>query len=126
MGSNLEYEKLVKERNKIIDNILENIKSWDEEIESGIDLVDNNRIEIDKIKKINIEIDSINIYKLHDDQYREKLNLLYMKQKEFFKTLELRQRQLINEKEQLNKKNQVKENYISKKQESIFIDKDIP
>lgn len=125
MGSNLKYEKLIEARNKMIDNILENMKNWNGDIESGTKLVDNNRVKIGEIKKLNEQIDLMNISNSYDGQYKEKLNALFIEQKNLFKTLEIRQKELMNEKQQLNKKDRVVENYISKKSKPIFIDKDI-
>lgn len=125
MGTNLEYKKLIESRNNIIDDILENITNWNGDIESGIELVDNNRVEIGKIKNINEKIDAINMSNIHDEEYKEKLNALYIEQKRLFKVLEIKQRELISERQQLNKKNKVAESYIYKKNKPIFIDKDI-
>lgn len=125
MGTNIEYNKLIECRNKIIDKILDNIRYWDKNIESGLELVENNGKEIDKIKGINEEIESLNMSNPYDEEYKEKLNSLYIEQKKLFKVLESKQRDLMDEKQQLNKKDQVVKNYISKKSKSIFIDKDI-
>lgn len=125
MGTNLEYKKLIESRNNIIDDILENIENWNGDIESGIELVDNNRVEIGKIKRINEKIEAMNMSNIHDEEYKEKLNALYIEQKNLFKILEIKQRELINEKQQLNKKDQVARSYIHKKNKPIFIDKDI-
>lgn len=125
MGTNIGYDKLIASRNEIMDQILADIQTWNGDMESGINLVENNRIKIDQIKNINKEIDGMHRSTVHDDAYREKLNALYMEQKNLFKILENKQRELMDEKQQLNKKDQVVKNYISKKNAPIFIDKDI-
>lgn len=125
MGANIEYDKLTQSRNKIIDEILDNIKNWNGDIETGIELVNNNGIDIDKVKKINEEIDSLNMANYPNDEYREKLNALYIEQKNLFKVLEKKQGDLMDEKQQLSKKEDVVKSYISKKGNPIFIDKDV-
>ena len=125
MGTNIEQDRLIKSRNEIMDGILENMRTWNGDMESGIELVENNRIDIDKIKKINEKMDSMSMPDIHDEDYRNKLNALYNEQKKLFKVLEGKQRELMEEKEQLNKKDKVVRSYINKKTESVFIDKDV-
>lgn len=125
MGTNIGQDRLIKARNEIMDHILNNMKSWDGHLQSGIELVESNRIGIEKIKKINDQLDSMNITNIHDEQYRQSLNALYEEQKKLFKVLEGKQRELMLEKEQVNKRDKVVKSYISKKTESVFIDKDV-
>lgn len=120
MGTDINTEILLKRRLEILDIILEDIRSWDGTIESGLEIVDlceENLNELKCIQSHHIEI--------HDEEYEEKLLILLGEQKRFTKGLKDRQDELLYSIQQLNKKKDVVDNYISVNKKSIFIDKDI-
>ena len=56
MDPNLNYEELLEQRNKSVDNILNNLKSWDGELDTGLETLKTNQEEIDKIDILNLQL----------------------------------------------------------------------
>lgn len=125
MGANIDTQALLKKRKKILDIILKDLKSWDGTIESGVEIVEFCQANLDKIKLINQTIIKLHQRDLYDEEYEIKLNLLLEEQKKFTKALKDKQNQLLNSIQQLNKKKDVADNYISTPINPMFIDKDL-
>lgn len=125
MGTDLEIQKLVDIRNEILDGIISNLKSWDNEIESGIELIESNQISLSNLTDVNHKLFDLSEDGLYDEEYNSKLNLLMNELKKLTEGLKGKKKELIKAKEQLGKKDQVIQNYISLKRESVFIDKDV-
>ena len=125
MGANIDTQALLKKRKKILDIILKDLKSWDGTIESGVEIVEFCQANLDKIKLINQTIIKLHQRDLYDEEYEIKLNLLLKEQKKFTKALKDKQNQLLNSIQQLNKKKDVVDNYISTPINPMFIDKDL-
>lgn len=125
MGANIDTQALLKKRKKILDIILKDLKSWDGTIESGVEIVEFCQTNIDKIETINQTIIKLHQRDLYDEEYEIKLNLILDEQKRFTKALKDKQNQLLNSIQQLNKKKDVADNYISTPINPMFIDKDL-
>ncbi len=125
MGANIDTQALLKKRKQILDIILKDLKSWDGTIESGVEIVEFCQANLDKIKLINQTIIKLHQRDLYDEEYEIKLNLLLKEQKKFTKALKDKQNQLLNSIQQLNKKKDVADNYISTPINPMFIDKDL-
>jgi hypothetical protein len=125
MGADLEIQKLIDIRNEILDGIISNLKSWDNEIESGIELIESNQISLSNLTDVNHKLFDLSEDGLYDEEYNSKLNLLMNELKKLTEGLKGKKKELIKAKEQLGKKDQVIQNYISLKRESVFIDKDV-
>lgn len=125
MGANIDTQALLKKRKQILDIILKDLKSWDGTIESGVEIVEFCQANLDKIKLINQTIIKLHQGDLYDEEYEIKLNLLLKEQKKFTKALKDKQNQLLNSIQQLNKKKDVADNYISTPINPMFIDKDL-
>ena len=125
MGANIDTQALLKKRKKILDIILKDLKSWDGTIESGVEIVEFCQTNIDKIETINQTIIKLHQRDLYDEEYEIKLNLILDEQKRFTKDLKDKQNQLLNNIQQLNKKKDVVDNYISTPINPMFIDKDL-
>ena len=125
MGANIDTQALLKKRKKILDIILKDLKSWDGTIESGVEIVEFCQTNIDKTKTINQTIIKFHQGDLYDEEYEIKLNLILDEQKKFTKALKDKQNQLLNSIQQLNKKKDVADNYISTPINPMFIDKDL-
>ncbi len=125
MGANIDTQALLKKRKKILDIILKDLKSWDGTIESGVEIVEFCQANLYKIKLINQTIIKLHQRDLYDEEYEIKLNLLLKEQKKFTKALKDKQNQLLNSIQQLSKKKDVADNYISTPINPMFIDKDL-
>ena len=125
MGENLEIIALIEARNEIFEEILSNMRTWDSNIESGISLIESNQVSLDNLKTLNSEIYKINATSIYDEEYSYKLNLISKELEKLTNALRGKQSNLLDGKQQLNKKNQVINSYLSVNKESIFIDKDV-
>ena len=125
MGTDLNIEDLLKFRNAILDDVLNNMRAWDSNIESGISLIESNQVSLDNLKTLNPELYKFDAVSIHDDEYNHKLSLITKELEKLTNALRCEQLNLVEGKQQLNKKNQVINSYISVKKESVFIDKDV-
>lgn len=125
MGANLSLQELIKLRDKLIEEILNNFSNWTNSIDSGISIIESNGIKIDSLKTTDNMLKELSDIPLYDEEYINKLGLILDKQKELIQTLEDNRRTLLEEANQFSKKNKVIDNYVSVNNDSIFIDRDI-
>lgn len=125
MGANLSLQELIKLRDKLIEEILNNFSNWTNSIDSGISIIESNGIKIDSLRTTDNMLKELSDIPLYDEEYINKLGLILDKQKELIQTLEDNRRTLLEEANQFSKKNKVIDNYVSVNNDSIFIDRDI-
>lgn len=125
MGADLSLQKLIKLRDKLIEEILNNFSNWTNSIDSGISIIESNGIKIDSLRTTDNMLKELSDIPLYDEEYINKLGLILDKQKELIQTLEDNRRTLLEEANQFSKKNKVIDNYVSVNNDSIFIDRDI-
>ena len=123
MGADL--EKLILHRNEIIEKLITNIQSWDGEIETGIELIEANKIEFDQVIKITKALQKEQGSYVEDEGYRTNINTLATEQKRIMESLQKKKADLLGAMKQVKKGSNVVNNYISLSKKSIFIDKDI-
>ena len=117
MGSNID---LIREREDILDEILFRLNNWDCSPEAGVKIIEDNNKGFKRLKDIEDRLNG-----LVDEQTGEKYQLLLKKQNEFVEQLGKVRELLIKEREQFTKKDKIKNNYIAKKVNPVFIDKDL-
>jgi hypothetical protein len=122
MGTNIDYQELLKERNAALDKILSNLKSWNGDAEEGIRIIKSNQEEMNKIDKLNLRLSGIPA--AQDEEYRLKINEAIEGYRKLKLAIKERHSDLLKNMQQLHKKEEVIKNYISKKKDSLFIDKD--
>jgi hypothetical protein len=125
MGTDLDIQRLVYKRDEILDKILNDLKGWDHTIESGVELIESNQIQFNILEGINSEL-----YKLADspyqvEEYNLKLNAIKKELKKLVHGLQGKRSTLLEEKQQLSKKDQILKSYVSIKKDPVFIDKDV-
>lgn len=120
---NLKYEQLLKYRDKILDNILNNFTLHDaNEIYKIVDL---NTSELQKLKSVENRIRNIVSFEHFDNEETiKKYNIIVKRQFQLIRALKLKKKDNIKNITQMQKKNDVMNNYITKKSKSIFVDKD--
>ncbi|MPW24787.1 hypothetical protein GC105_03150 [Alkalibaculum sp. M08DMB] len=124
MGATLELQELLKSRTGVLNNILHNIRAWDGTPESGVSIIEQNQLEIERIEKINNTIQSFSDKNNDDVSYVKQLELIISEQKQFTVSMKTEQNIILSNIRQLNKKNEVVNNYITTNRESVFVDKD--
>ena len=123
MGANLTKDEILRERELIVEVVLNNLKTWDGIAESGIRIIEENEKHLDKFKTLDLLLKDIPIQ--YDEKYSEKMDEIIKSHKSLMDALILEQNQLVDLMQQVGKRDKVLHNYISIKKEPIFIDKDI-
>ncbi|RBP70112.1 hypothetical protein DES36_101167 [Alkalibaculum bacchi] len=123
MGADL--ENLLDRRNEILKKVIANIQSWDGEIETGIGLIEENKIEFDQVIKITEAVKEEQGSYAEDEVYRTNINILSTAQRELMESLQKKKANLVGAMKQVKKRNNVVDSYISVSKRAIFIDKDI-
>ena len=123
MGTDIDVQKIFRAKNQILDKILDNLKLWDGEVATGINLIESNQAFFDEIEALNVKLASENLTSIYDEKYEYKLNLIINGQKKLIETLKDRQEDLKDSMEQLKKKDKVVNSYIKTDKEPIFINK---
>lgn len=123
MGANLTNEEIVVKMEEIVDKVLNNLKSWDGNLESAIKIVEDNEIYFDELKTFKLLLkDELITY---DERYLQKMNEVLCEHKKLTTRLKVEQDRLVLSMQQLNKKDDIIKSYISVKKAPVFIDKDI-
>lgn len=124
MGANLKVQEMLHSRKRIAEELLHTIRSWDGTVESGIEIIEENQIKLEQLKRIQEEAIQVPQKYLVDEAYKSILELLLQEQKSLTQILKEKQNSLLQEMKQLNKKSKVMDSYISSNRPSIFVDKD--
>ena len=124
MDANIDVQSLVDLRNNILEEILHNLRDWDNTLESGINLIESNQINLNRIADVNSKLYEATKIE-YDESYIVKLNLILTEIEKLTISLRGKREDLIVSKQQVNKKDQVISSYISGDNKSIFIDKDV-
>lgn len=103
----------------ILNEMLSGLDNYDGSVESAISIVEYNQLRIDKLKEILSKED----IRLDLDHYH-KMESIFNKQNQLFKTLEDEKTDILNKMKQIHKKNNVVNNYMDRRMQTIFVDKD--
>lgn len=123
MGTNLTTEEIIQKMSEVVDKVLNNLKSWDSGLESGINIVEDNEIHFDELKTLNLLLKEGSI--TYGEEYLKKINQALYEHKKLISGLKIEQKRLVVSMQQLNKRDSVMNSYISVKKNPVFIDKDI-
>lgn len=102
----------------IIDDILSELVNYDGSVESAINIIEYNQLKIDKLKGILTEED-ISL----DLEYYDRMETIVNEQNKLFKELVDEKADILKRMKQIHKKNKVVNNYISRRIQTIFVDK---
>lgn len=123
MVTNINHQELLDLRNKIIDIVIENLNTWDDDIETGIKIIEDNQLEFDKLSTLDLQLSRFPL--AHTDEYLNKINLIIEKQGNLDEAIKIKRQSLLESMQQMSKKDQVIKSYININKGSLFIDKDI-
>lgn len=125
MGAGINVQDILNAKNEVLDKILNNLKSWDGEVLSGINLIESNQEHLDELKDLNEKLSIAGITSTYNEEYEYKLNLIMDEQRKLTQSLKVKQDDLKDNIQQLNKRDKVIDNYIKNKKEPIFINKEL-
>lgn len=117
--------ELKVKRKEILENILKTIKSWDGTYEVGISIIEDVDLALEELKAINSSIETISASDLNDNTYREKMILIVKEHEDLLKELKIERKKLLKLIKETRLKESVKNSYILKEKDSIFINKDL-
>lgn len=123
MVTNINYEELVDERNQLVEKILERFSSWDGNLGSGFQIIELNQEDIDRLDTLGLQLSRTPLAR--DEEYVEKLKRIVDEQKRLIQALNNEKENLLQNMQQLNKKDQVIKSYIAASKKPVFIDKDV-
>lgn len=123
MDENINYEKLLKQRDESVDRILKNFKFWNGGIDEVVELFRENQQEMERIDILNLQLSRYP--EAQNEEYILKIEEIIEEQKKFQTFIKETRDALLKNMQQLNKKDKVIKNYISKEKNPIFIDKDV-
>ncbi len=125
MGTDLNVQELFKAKNQVLDNILSNLKNWDGEIITGIDLIESNQEYLDELRDLNEKLNESEATSTYDEEYEYKLSLIIEEQRKLTQSLKEKQDGLKDNMEQIKKKDKVINSYMNTDKEPIFINKEL-
>lgn len=125
MGTDIDVQKIFRAKNQILDKVLDNLKSWDGEVDTGINLIESNQGFFDEIEVLNEKLSREDMTSIYDGKYEYKLNLIIKMQGKLIESLKDKQEDLKVNMEQLKKKDKVVNSYIKTDKEPIFINKNL-
>lgn len=123
MVTNINYEELLEERSNIVDNILRRFGSWDGNLETGLEIIQVNQEDMDKLDTLSLQLSRLP--SSQNEDYIEKLKSIIIEQKRLVQMMKDEKENLLQNMQQLNKKDQVIKSYIAASRKPIFIDKDV-
>lgn len=123
MEPNIEDLKLKRE--KILKNILKEIKKWDKTYEVGITIIESIDLSLEELKETNNQLESKVGFVPFDAPYETNILAVQREYAYLLEKLEIEKEKLLDLIKETRLKEKVKNNYILKKNESIFIDKDL-
>lgn len=125
MVTDMKIEEVKTTIFKTCEGILSRIKEWDNDIDSGITIIEKNEIDIKNIQKYYTEFPEEVVIWQQEKVYRQKIEELTSEMKTFLGKIEDKKQVLLNEKKQLINNDSIITNYISADLKSIFIDRDV-
>ena len=125
MDANIDVQILLESRIALVDKLVEKLRSWDGVMESGVAIIETNQVGFEQLKLIEEKLSNFTIHITEEDKYRTRLNILASELNKLSLGLKRGQGELLQGMEELNKKNKVMNSYISVKQGTVFVDKDV-
>lgn len=123
MDSNI--RALERERKDVLDDTVKEIKNWDGSYEMGIVIIEDVDLSIEELKRLNNLLESSLGPSAFTETYNEKMLVLAEEYEMLLKKLDIEKRRLLKLIQEIKLKEKVKDNYISRDKESVFIDKDL-
>jgi hypothetical protein len=115
----------IKIKESIFDEILQNIRSWDKTLESGISIIEANQEMLEQINDINFKLDRIEHNISDESNCNQKIIMISRELEQLISWMKELKNPLLDDKRHLEKKNDVVESYIAVNSNSVFVDKNI-
>lgn len=113
----------MEEKNRLMDEMLDYLSSWDESVEEALQIVEKNRLFIESMKNLDKLLTDEEL-KRYNQTHQEKWEEIIEKQKELRTVIFSRKDILEKKLVQMGKKDKIVSNYISLQKDTAFIEKD--
>lgn len=123
MEPNIEGLKL--KRIHILKDILKEIKDWDKTYELGIEIIEWVDSSLEELKEINNLLEAKIGFVPFDESYEERILEVQREYGFLLEELEVEKANLLELIKEIRLKEKIKNSYILKKKDSVFIDKDL-
>lgn len=121
MTTDTQWAKL---RTDVLQNIKSLLDSWNGSAEEAMTLISENEQNMDQLKKIEQQLSEDGAFQ-YTSVEKQLLTVIIPKQQQMIATIRREKTSLMNKMKQINKKNQVRDNYVSVKRAPVFVDKGI-
>ena len=121
MTTDTEWAKL---RTDVLENIVVLMDSWNGSAEEAMEIISENQRNMDQLKAIEQKLSEDAAFQ-YTAAEKQLLTVIIPKQQQLMAAIRGEKNNLMNKMKQINKKNQVRDNYISVKRAPVFLDKGI-
>lgn len=121
MENDAEWTQL---RTDVLENIVVLMDSWNGTVEEAMDIVSENQRNMDQLKAIEQKLSEDAAFQ-YTAAEKQLLTVIIPKQQQLMAAIRGEKNNLMNKMKQINKKNQVRDNYVSVKRAPVFLDKGI-
>lgn len=125
MDEAISISLLTKEKEMLLDQILENIRSWDKTLESGISIIESNQELLEEIDFINVRLSESGHENNNETSCNSKLIMISKELEQLISWMKNLKKSVLEEKRVLEKKEEMVGSYIATNNNSVFIDKNV-
>lgn len=125
MDGDLKRRELLQRRRLISQNMLEDIKSWDKSVEQAEKILGDNEKWIKELQNVSVALMKFDENEIYDSAYEDNIKNIMLLNRELINVIAREQHRILRNIKETDKVKSIAENYISKKREPMFIDKDI-
>lgn len=125
MGEDMNRTELIKKKEVILDEILQNVRSWDKTIESGISIIESNQELLEKVDLLNVKLSETSQGNHDETSCNIKLIMISKELEQLINWMKDLKKSVLDDKRTLEKREDVVGSYIAANSNSVFIDKDV-
>lgn len=125
MGEDMNRTELIKKKEVILDEILQNVRSWDKTIETGISIIESNQELLEKVDLLNVKLSETSQGNHDETSCNIKLIMISKELEQLINWMKDLKKSVLDDKRTLEKREDVVGSYIAANSNSVFIDKDV-
>lgn len=111
-------------RTNVLENIMSLMNSWNGSAEEAVTIIADNQHHMDQLKVIEQKLSEDEAFQYTSTE-RQLLTVIIPQQQQMMAVIRTEKNELMDKMRQINKKNQVRDNYVSVKRDSVFVDRGI-
>lgn len=111
-------------RTNVLENIMSLMNSWNGSAEEAVTIIADNQHHMDQLKVIEQKLSEDEAFQYTSTE-RQLLTVIIPQQQQMMAAIRTEKNELMDKMRQINKKNQVRDNYVLVKRDSVFVDRGI-